>query len=105
MEGNIQLMGRNQHVTLEEPIVPTIYQPFPKPSKTTSPKAPTSSGSSTANASTSAVDTLASSSEDSADTLRPTELTAACLPLDQRCLVDYAYINTGESVNIFAKGM
>ncbi|KAM7541006.1 hypothetical protein Aperf_G00000026853 [Anoplocephala perfoliata] len=107
MEGNIQLMGRNQHVTLEEPVVPTIHtvtQSFPKPSKATSSKAPTSSGSTTPIASTSVTDTPASGSEDSADTLRPTELTAACLPLDQKCLVDYAYINTGESVNIFAKG-
>ncbi|VUZ42218.1 unnamed protein product, partial [Hymenolepis diminuta] len=108
MEGNIQLMGRYQTVSLEEPVVPTIRTVLPIPPKPSSPPPPSLETAASSSAFTvPRSQTPASLFEpdvEQAPLHNSLELTTKCMALTEKCLVDYAFMNTGQSINIFVKG-
>ncbi|VDO14796.1 unnamed protein product [Rodentolepis nana] len=109
MEGNVQLMGRYQTVSLEEPVVPTIRTVLPMPRKASSPspRSPAETTPGTSTSSASRPQTRASLFEPDVEQLPPSsllDLTPRCTAFTEKSLVDHAFMNTGQSINIFVKG-
>ena len=104
-DGNIHVLSRNLPGCADEPVIVSMRHARLNPS----PPVPTSSTAAAPAAAASGGDVASTSTavaqaSTSGAAVNPQTPIPACVSVDSKSLIDCAYMHTGESINVFARG-